>query len=156
MISREATRDLSNALTLLLADMVALYFKTRNFHWHLSGPHFHAYRLMLDEQARQILATTDVIAERVRKIGGTTLHSVSHVGRLQRVLDNDAYTIVPADVLAELCDDNRDLTRNLRQLHALCGDHRDVATASLLETWIDEAEGRTWYLGETVDAECAS
>lgn len=156
MISREAMRDLSNALTLLLADMVALYIKTKNFHWHLSGPHFHAYRLMLGEQARQILATTDLIAERVRKIGGTTLHSVSHVGRLQRILDNDAYTFVQMDMLAELCDDNRDLTRNLRQLHALCGDHRDAATASLLEAWIDEAEGRTWHLRETVDTECTS
>lgn len=153
MISPEATRDLSAALTLLLADMMALYLKTRNFHWHLSGPHFHAHRLMLDEQAGQILATTNLIAERTRKIGGATLRSVSHVARLQRILDNDSYTFVQMDMLAELCDDNRDLTRNLHQLHALCGDHGDVATASLLETWIDEAEGRTWYLVETANSQ---
>jgi starvation-inducible DNA-binding protein len=156
MISPEATRDLSAALTLLLADMVALYLKTKNFHWHLSGQHFHAYRLMLDEQAGQILTTANLIAERTRKIGGTTLRSVSHVGRLQRILDNDAYTLVQMDMLAELCDDNRDLTRNLRQLHALCGDHGDVATASLLETWIDEAEGRTWYLVETANSQVST
>jgi starvation-inducible DNA-binding protein len=143
-----ATRDLSGALTMMLADMFALYFKTKNFHWHVSGPHFRDYHLMFDEQSAQIFATTDAIAERVRKLGGTTLRSVGHVGRLQRVLDNDANYVTALDMLAELRDDNTQLAARLRETHALCDEHGDVATASLIETWIDEAEGRTWFLFE--------
>src|SRR5499426_1765193 len=144
-----AVRDISGALNILLADMFALYLKTKNFHWHVSGPHFRDYHLLLDEQADQIFATTDAIAERVRKIGGTTLRSIGHVGRLQRVLDNDADFVTPMDMLAELRDDNKQLVANLRETHGLCDEHGDVASASLLEVWIDEAERRTWFLFET-------
>jgi starvation-inducible DNA-binding protein len=144
----DATRDLSGALTALLADMFALYVKTKNFHWHVSGPHFRDYHLLLDEQATQIFATTDNIAERVRKIGGTTLRSIAHIARLQRVLDNDADYVSPQDMLAELRDDNKDLTQRMREVHGLCDGHGDVASASLLENWIDEAERRTWFLFE--------
>ena len=138
--------DLSVALVTLLADMFALYFKTKNFHWHMSGPHFREYHLMLDEQAEQILAATDAIAERARKIGGTTIRSVGHVSRLQRILDNDANYVTPSDMLGELADDNTQLVGYLRATHATCDEHNDVATASLLENWIDEAEGRVWFL----------
>jgi starvation-inducible DNA-binding protein len=151
-LAAHATRDLSPALTLLLADMLALYLKTKNFHWHMSGPHFRDYRLLLDEQSAQILGATDAIAERVRKIGGTTLRSVSHVCRLQRILDNDANYVTPQDMLAELRDDNLELARHLRLLHVLCDDHVDVATASLVENWIDETEMRTWFLFEATRA----
>jgi starvation-inducible DNA-binding protein len=147
-LTENATRDISAALTALLADMFALYLKTKNFHWHVSGPHFRDYHLLLDEQGEQIFATTDDIAERVRKIGGTTLRSIGHIARVQRVLDNDADFVAPADMLAELRDDNKDLTQRMRETHALCDEHGDVATASLLETWIDEAERRTWFLFE--------
>ena len=143
-----AVRDISGALNILLADMFALYLKTKNFHWHVSGPHFRDYHLLLDEQADQIFATTDAIAERVRKIGGTTLRSIGHIGRLQRVLDNDADFVTPLDMLAELRDDNKQLTANMRETHDLCGEQNDVATTSLIETWIDEAERRTWFLFE--------
>src|ERR1700737_533527 len=144
-----AVRDVSGALNILLADMFALYLKTKNFHWHMSGPHFRDYHLLLDEQAEQVFATTDAIAERARKIGGTTLRSIGHIGRLQRVLDNDADFVTPLDMLAELRDDNRQLAANLRETHALCDEHGDVASASLLETWIDEAERRTCFLFES-------
>ena len=144
-----SVREISAALNTLLADMFALYVKTKNFHWHVSGPHFRDYHLLLDEQAAQIFATADDIAERVRKIGGTTLRSIGQIGRLQRVLDNDADFVTPLDMLAELRDDNKQLAANLRETHDLCDDHRDVATASLLETWIDEAERRTWFLFES-------
>ena len=144
----EATRDISAALTGLLADVFALYLKTKNFHWHVSGPHFRDYHLLLDEQAEQIFATTDDIAERVRKIGGTTLRSIGHVARLQRVLDNDADYVTPLDMLAELRDDNKQLTARLRETHDMCGEHGDVATTSMIENWIDEAERRTWFLFE--------
>ncbi len=144
----DATRDLTGALNLLLADLFALYFKTKNFHWHLSGPHFRDYHLLLDEQADQIFAITDTVAERVRKIGGGTLHSIGHVGRLQRVLDNDADYVTPLDMLAELRDDNAQLAARMRETHGLCEEHGDVATASLLEIWIDEAEKRVWFLFE--------
>ena len=147
-----AVRDLSGALNVLLADMFSLYLKTKNFHWHMSGPHFRDYHLLLDEHADQIFATTDAIAERVRKIGGTTLRSISHIGRLQRVLDNNADFVTPMDMLAELRDDNKQLAGNLREIHGLCDGHGDVATASLLENWIDEAERRTWFLFETTRA----
>jgi starvation-inducible DNA-binding protein len=147
-LGTSAVRDLSAPLTTLLADLFALYVKTKNFHWHMSGPHFRDYHLLLDEQGDQIFATTDAIAERVRKIGGTTLRSIGHIGRLQRLLDNDAEFVSPSAMLAELRDDNKRLTAYLRETHALCDEHNDVATASLLEVWIDEAERRTWFLFE--------
>jgi starvation-inducible DNA-binding protein len=147
-LTANATRDISGALTTLLADVFALYVKTKNFHWHVSGPHFRDYHLLLDEQADQIFATTDPIAERVRKIGGTTLRSIGHIARLQRLLDNEADFVSPQDMLAELRDDNKQLAASLRETHGLCDEHGDVATASLLEVWIDEAERRTWFLFE--------
>src|SRR6266853_1021529 len=143
-----ATHDIAGAMNAILADVFALYLKTKNFHWHMSGPHFRDYHLLLDEQADQIFATTDAIAERVRKIGGTTLRSIGHIGRLQRFLDNDADFVTPMDMLAELRDDNKQLVANLRETHGLCEEHDDVATASLLEIWIDEAERRSWFLFE--------
>jgi starvation-inducible DNA-binding protein len=144
----DAVRDIAGALNALLADMFALYLKTKNFHWHVSGPHFRDYHLLLDEQGEQIFATTDDIAERVRKIGGTTVRSISHISRLQRILDNDADFVTPKDMLAELRDDNKQLVARMRETHDLCDEHGDVATASLLENWIDEAERRTWFLFE--------
>ena len=147
-LSADAARDLGDALTALLADMFALYLKTKNFHWHVAGPHFRDYHLLLDEQGDEILAITDVVAERTRKIGGTSLRSISHIARLQRILDNDADIVTPLDMLAELRDDNQQIIAHMRQLHALCDDHGDVATASLLEVWIDEAEERVWFLFE--------
>ena len=143
-----AVQDISGALNILLADVFALYVKTKNFHWHMSGPHFRDYHLLLDEQSEQIFALTDALAERVRKIGGTTLHSIGHIGRLQRVLDNDADYVTPLDMLAELRDDNKQLAAHMRETHGLCDEHNDVASASLLETWVDEAERRTWFLYE--------
>jgi starvation-inducible DNA-binding protein len=147
-LKSNAVRDISGALNILLADMFALYLKTKNFHWHVSGPHFRDYHLLLDEQADQIFATTDDIAERVRKIGGTTLRSIGHIGRLQRILDNDADFVTPLDMLAELREDNKQLVANMRETHDLCGEQNDVASTSLIETWIDEAERRTWFLFE--------
>jgi starvation-inducible DNA-binding protein len=147
-LKSNAVRDVSAALNILLADMFALYMKTKNFHWHVSGPHFRDYHLLLDEQGDQIFAATDAIAERVRKVGGTTLRSIGQVARLQRVLDNDAQYVTPLDMLAELRDDNKQLAASLREAHALCDEHGDVASASLLENWIDEAERRTWFLYE--------
>jgi starvation-inducible DNA-binding protein len=147
-LTPNAVRDLAGALNILLADMFGLYLKTKNFHWHVSGPHFRDYHLMLDEQGDQIFATTDAIAERVRKIGGTTLRSISHIARLQRVLDNDADFVTPMDMLAELREDNKQLVTRMRETHNVCDEHGDVATASLLEVWIDEAERRTWFLFE--------
>jgi len=147
-LGSQATRDISGALNALLADMFALYLKTKNFHWHMSGPHFRDYHLLLDEQADQVYGTTDTIAERVRKIGGTTLRSIGHIGRLQRVLDNDADYVTPLDMLAELRDDNMQLAGRMRETHNVCDEHGDVATTSLLEIWIDEAERRTWFLFE--------
>jgi len=143
-----AVRDLAAELNILLADMFGLYLKTKNFHWHVSGPHFRDYHLLLDEQGDQIFATTDAIAERVRKIGATTLRSIGHVSRLQRIQDNDADFVTPMDMLAELRDDNKQLTTRMREIHDLCDESGDVATASLLEVWIDEAERRTWFLFE--------
>ncbi len=147
-LKSNAVKDLAGALNILLADMFGLYLKTKNFHWHVSGPHFRDYHLMLDEQADQIFATTDAIAERVRKIGATTVRSIGHIGRLQRIQDNDADFVTPLDMLAELRDDNQQLVANMRETHGLCDEHEDVATASLLEVWIDEAERRTWFLYE--------
>jgi starvation-inducible DNA-binding protein len=143
-----ATRDISAAMNAILADVFALYVKTKNFHWHMSGPHFRDYHLLLDEQADQLFAMTDPVAERVRKIGGLTLRSIGQIARMQRVLDNDAEYVEPLDILAELADDNKNLTMRLRQAHNVCDKHRDVATASLIEVWIDETERRTWFLFE--------
>ncbi|MCA0250172.1 MAG: DNA starvation/stationary phase protection protein [Proteobacteria bacterium] len=148
-LGENATRDLAGGLNLLLADVAALYWKTKNFHWHVSGPHFRDYHLLLDEQAAQIDAMSDPIAERVRKLGGTTIRSIGHISRLQRVLDNDADYVTPLDMLAELRDDNKQLCASMRTLHELCDEHNDVATASLIENWIDEAEQRVWFLYET-------
>jgi len=147
-LSYEASKDISGALNVLLADLFALYLKTKNFHWHVSGPHYRDFHLLLDEQADQIFAITDPIAERVRKIGGTTLRSLGQAARLKRVLDNDADFVTPLDMLAELRDDNKDLVARMRETHSLCEQHNDVATTSLLEVWIDEAERRTWFLFE--------
>ena len=148
-LSEEATRDISAALTALLADVFALYIKTKNFHWHVSGPHFRDYHLLLDEQSAEILAMTDPIAERARKIGGTTLRSIGQIAKETRILDNDADYVDPMDMLAELRDDNNDLVGRMREVHDLCDEHGDVATASLLENWIDETEKRVWFLFES-------
>src|SRR5438105_15382645 len=139
-LGENALKDMEGALNALLADTFTLYVKTKNFHWHMSGPHFRDYHLLLDEQADQIFAITDPIAERVRKLGGITLHSIGQIGRLQRIKDNDADYVTPLDMLAELREDNRDLARSMREVHALCDEDGDVATASLLEVWIDETE----------------
>jgi len=155
-LKSNAIQDISGALTTLLADMFALYVKTKNFHWHVSGPHFRDHHLLLDEQAEQIFATTDDIAERVRKIGGTTLRSIGQIKSLQRILDNDADFVTPSDMLAELRDDNKQLTAFLRETHGLCDEHGDVASASLIENWIDQAERRTWFLFEATRSTEAS
>jgi starvation-inducible DNA-binding protein len=151
-LTAKATKDIAGALNAILADVFALYLKTKNFHWHMSGPHFRDYHLLLDEHADQIYAMTDPIAERVRKIGGSTLRSIGHIGRLQRVLDNDAEYVEPLDMLAELRDDNKALAARMREAHNVCEEHRDVAAASLLEIWIDETERRTWFLFEATRA----
>ena len=143
-----AIRDLSAALTTLLADTFALYLKTKNFHWHMSGPHFRDYHLMLDEHGEQIFAMTDDIAERARKIGGTTLRSIGHAARLQRIKDNDAEFVTPLDMISELRQDNEQLAASLRAVHGLCDEHADIASASLIENWIDETERRIWFLYE--------
>jgi len=147
-LGANAARDVGGALMLLLADVFALYLKTKNFHWHMSGPHFRDYHLLLDEQSDQIFAMTDDIAERGRKIGSRTLRSIGEINRSQRVLDNDADFVTPQDMLAELRDDNQRLAASMRETHDLCDEHRDVATASLLENWIDETERRVWFLYE--------
>jgi starvation-inducible DNA-binding protein len=143
-----ATRDVGAALRGLLADVFALYIKTKNFHWHMSGPHFRDYHLLLDEQSEQIFAMTDPIAERARKIAATTVRSIGHISRTQRITDSDAEYVEPRDMLAELRDDNLHLTSIMRQVHNTCDEYHDVATASLLEVWIDETERRTWFLYE--------
>jgi starvation-inducible DNA-binding protein len=147
-IPADGTRDISAALKALLADTFALYLKTKNFHWHMTGPHFRDYHLLLDEQGDQIFAMTDPMAERARKIGGTTLRSIGHIARTQRIADNDAEYVEPQDMLAELQEDNLHLTTEMRQVHHTCEEYGDIATASLLETWIDETERRTWFLYE--------
>jgi starvation-inducible DNA-binding protein len=147
-LGANATRDIAGALNALLADTFALYLKTKNFHWHMSGPHFRDYHLLLDEHGEQIFAMTDDIAERARKIGGTTIRSIGHIARLQRILDNDAEFVTPDDMLSELRDDNKQFTATMREVHDLCDEHGDVATASLLENWIDQAERRVWFLFE--------
>jgi len=143
-----ATKDIAAAMNAILADVFALYLKTKNFHWHMSGPHFRDYHLLLDEQADQLFAMTDAIAERVRKIGGSTLKSIGHISRIQRVQDNDVDYVEPQDMLAEVREDNKELTARLREAHNVCEEHRDIATASLIEVWIDETERRTWFLYE--------
>jgi starvation-inducible DNA-binding protein len=143
-----ATRDISAAMNAIVADVFALYLKTKNFHWHMSGPHFRDYHLMLDEHGDQLFAMTDAIAERIRKIGGTTLRSIGHIARLQRVSDNDAGYVEPEDMLAELREDSKTLTVRLREAHGVCEEYNDIATASLIEVWIDETERRTWFLFE--------
>jgi starvation-inducible DNA-binding protein len=143
-----ATKDISGAMNAILADVFALYIKTKNFHWHMSGPHFRDYHLLLDEQGDQLFAMTDPIAERVRKLGGITIRSIGHIARIQRVLDNDAEYVEPEDMVAELREDNKTLAARLREAHGVCEEHEDVATASLIEVWIDETERRTWFLFE--------
>ena len=147
-LPQAARRDIAGALNALLADTFALYFKTKNFHWQMSGPHFRDNHLLLAEQADQLYATTDPIAERVRKLGEVTVHSIGEIARLSRVLDNDAAYVEALDMLAELRDDNQTMAARMREAHGLCDEHGDVATASLLEVWIDEAERRTWFLFE--------
>jgi starvation-inducible DNA-binding protein len=148
-LTSNATQDISGALTTLLADMFALSLKTQNFHWHMSGQHFRDYHLPLDAQSEQIFAATDSIAERMRKIGGATIRSIGQISRLQRVLDNDADYVTPLDTLAELRDYNKQLAAHMRETYGLCDEHGDVASASLLETWIGEAKRRTWFLFES-------
>ena len=147
-LKAKATKDIAAAMNTILADVFALYLKTKNFHWHMSGPHFRDYHLLLDEQADQIYAMSDPIAERIRKVGGTTLRSIGHISRTQRILDNDAEFVQPLDMLAELREDNKVLAASLREAHNVCEEHRDIATASLIEVWIDETERRTWFLFE--------
>ena len=147
-LTRSATKDIAGARNAILADVFALYLKTKNFHWHMSGPHFRDYHLLLDEHADQLFAMTDPIAERVRKIGGPTIKSIGQISRAQRVLDNDADYVDPADMLAELAEDNKTLTARLREIHEVCDEHRDIASASPIEVWIDESERRTWFLFE--------
>ena len=144
-----ATRDVGAALNGILADVFALYLKTKNFHWHMSGPHFRDYHLLLDEHADQLFAMTDPLAERVRKLGGMTIRSIGQISRTQRVLDNDAEYVEPSDMLSELREDNRALATSLRQAHNVCEEHSDVASASLIEVWLDETERRIWFLFET-------
>jgi starvation-inducible DNA-binding protein len=147
-LSEKTAHDISRALIPLLSDVFALYLKTKNFHWHMSGPHFRDYHLMLDDQSDQIFSMTDAIAERARKLGGTTVRSIGHISRFQRIVDNDAEYVKPLDMIAELRNDNAILTQNMREVHSLCDEAGDVATASLLENWIDESEKRTWFLFE--------
>jgi starvation-inducible DNA-binding protein len=147
-LSTQAVHGISEALKLLLSDAFALYLKTKNFHWHMSGSHFRDYHLMLDDQSDQIISMMDAIAERARKIGGTTVRSIGQISRLQRIVDSDAEYVKPSDMMEELRDDNEILTQNMREVHSLCDKAGDVATASLLENWIDESEKRTWFLFE--------
>ncbi len=144
----KAVEEISGALNALLADVFSLYLKAKNFHWHMSGPHFRDYHLLLDEHGDQLFAMTDDIAERVRKIGGTTIRSIGHIARLKRIRDNDADYVTPEDMLAELREDEKALTLSMRAVHTLCDDKGDVATASLLENWIDEGQRRNWFLFE--------
>jgi starvation-inducible DNA-binding protein len=147
-LGANAVRDISGALSTLLADFFALYVKTKNFHWHISGPHFRDYHLLLDEQGAELFGATDAIAERARKLGGTTIRSIGQISSQQRILDNEADFVTAHDMLAELREDNLQLTAYMRETHELCDEHGDVATASLLENWIDEAERRVWFLFE--------
>ena len=145
----DATKEISGALTAILADVFAIYMKTKNFHWHMSGAHFRDYHLMLDEQSAQLFAMTDDIAERARKIGGRTIRSIGEISRMQRILDNDADYVEPADMLAELCEDNKQLAAELRAAHILCDERNDFSSVSMIDTWIDETERRVWFLYES-------
>ncbi|MEC6814594.1 Dps family protein [Photobacterium toruni] len=145
----DATKEISGALTAILADVFAIYMKTKNFHWHMSGAHFRDYHLMLDEQSAQLFAMTDDIAERARKIGGQTLRSIGEISRMQRILDNDAEFVEPADMLAELCEDNKQLAAELRAAHILCDERNDFSSVSMIDNWIDETERRVWFLYES-------
>jgi len=147
-LGKEAVVEISKTLRELLADVFALYVKTKNFHWHMTGPHFRDYHLLLDEHSDQIFAMTDDVAERARKIGGTTLHSIGDIARHQRLKDNDAENVGPLDMLAELCRDNQQLTQSMRVAHETCDRYNDVATTSMLEVWIYQTERRTWFLAE--------
>src|ERR1700686_1089517 len=147
-LGQKASKDIAAGMNGILADVFALYLKTKNFHWHMSGPHFRDYHLLLDEQADQLYAMTDPIAERIRKVGGSTLRSIGDIARTQRVQDNDAQYVEPLDMLAELREDNKTLAARFREAHNVCDEHRDIATASLIEVWIDETERRTWFLYE--------
>ncbi|PSV95563.1 Dps family protein [Photobacterium iliopiscarium] len=145
----DATKEISGALTAILADVFAIYMKTKNFHWHMSGAHFRDYHLMLDEQSVQLFAMTDDIAERARKIGGRTIRSIGEISRMQRILDNDADYVEPADMLAELCEDNKQLAAELRAAHILCDERNDFSSVSMIDNWIDETERRVWFLYES-------
>src|SRR3954467_11995560 len=147
-LTRSATKDISGAMNAILADVFALYLKTKNFHWHMSGPHFRDYHLLLDEHGDQLFAMTDPIAERIRKIGGLTIKSIGHISRLQRLLGNYADYVDPSDMISGLAEDNKTLAARLREAHNVCDEDRDVATTSLIEVWIDETERRTWFLSE--------
>ncbi len=147
-LGAKASADIAGGMNGILADVFSLYMKTKNFHWHMSGPHFRDYHLLLDEQADQLYAMTDPIAERIRKTGGSTLRSIGHITRIQRIKDNDAEYVDPQDMLAELREDNQTLAARLREVHGVVDELRDIATASLIETWIDETERRTWFLFE--------
>jgi starvation-inducible DNA-binding protein len=149
-ITAEGATAIADGLNAVVADLFALYVKTKNFHWHMTGPHFRDYHQMLDDQGAQVMETIDPAAERVRKLGRTTLRSVGHIARLQRAADNNAESVEPADMLTELRNDNLLLVSALRELHDICDRHNDIATASLIENWIDEADGRIWFLAETV------
>jgi starvation-inducible DNA-binding protein len=149
-LSRGGVSEICDALRGILADVFALYIKTKNFHWHMSGRHFRDYHLLLDEHSEQIFAMTDDVAERARKIGGTTLHSIGDIAKHQRLKDNNAEFVAPEDMLAELCADNQHLTRSLRDAHKICEEHEDIATASLIEVWVDQSERRTWFLSEII------
>ena len=151
-LSGDGVEEITSNLRRLLADVFALYVKMKNFHWHMSGQHFRDYHLLLDEQATQIFAMTDTIAERARKIGGTTIRSISDIAKNQRLKDNNKEAVAPLEMISELCDDNQQLTRTLRATHEICDRHNDVATASLIEVWIDESERRTWFLAEIAQA----
>ena len=148
-LGSRASMDIAGGMNAILADVFALYLKTKNFHWHMSGPHFRDYHLLLDEQAEQLYAMTDPIAERIRKTGGLTLRSIGHITRIQRVKDNDAEYVDPLDMLAELREDNQELATRLREVHDMVDEHRDIGTASLIESWIDETERRIWFLFES-------
>ena len=152
-LTAKATRDIAGALNAVLADVYALYIKTKNFHWHMSGPHFRDYHLLLDKQAEQLHEMTDGLAERVRKTGGETIRSIGHIARLQRIEDNDEDFVAPHAMLTELCEDNQSLVESLRAAHSTCDEHHDRATTSMLEIWIDEAERRVWFLFETTQQE---
>jgi starvation-inducible DNA-binding protein len=148
-LGAEASKSIAATMNAVLADVFALYLKTKNFHWHMSGPHFRDYHLLLDDQADELYAMTDPIAERIRKTGGATLRSIGHIAKLQRIKDNDAEYVTPSDMLAELREDNQTLAARLREVHDLVDELRDIATASLIENWIDETERRTWFLFES-------